>query len=245
MTTKNHDAFEQFNTLIGSNIPEEYKNILKSFQQQGQFYHQFFQNINSNDEGLSSFWDLPNTLGFNMPNHEQPDWIKSIFDINNVQGDIGSSPEELFSQFVPPMSQQIKDKISNAQADIVNMGTLHSELSELALKRFQTLRNESEDTSNEQLSAHWLAAGEDAFAEISQRDDYVQAQNKLLETLGDLKSTQHALTEQLSNTWGLPTQQSLQDLQKGLHQLRIEFAEYKEQTGSTIDELKATIRKLK
>jgi len=240
MNAKEQNIFKQFNALIGSNIPEEYKSILQNFQQQNTFYQQLLQNIDSGSD-LSKFWELPDALGFNIDTQGQPEWLKAIFDINHLQ----PSSNDPFSHIIEEIPLQIKDTVQSLQEKMAAMASLHNELSQLAMHKFQTLNDEGNNLPNEQLCAHWLKAGEEAFAEISQREDYVRTQSEVIEALGQIKNTQSTFVEQLSNTWGLPSQQSIQDLQKGLHQLRIEFAEYKEETSAVIDELKTTIRKLR
>jgi len=242
MNAKEHNIFEQFNGLLQSNIPDEYKDILQNFQQQGAFYQQLLQNIESGDD-LSSFWELPNSLGFSINQQAQAEWLRSTFDTNDLQNPSISAQANSFDPFIKAFPQ-IKGALETLHVKITDMTNFHSELSQLAMQKFQVLHDEGDDLSNEQHCVNWLKAGEDAFAEVSQRDDYIQTQNELIETLGEIKNSQSTLIEQLSKTWGLPSQQSLQDLQKGLHQLRIEFAEYKEKTETTINQLKTTVRKL-
>ncbi|HIG79881.1 MAG TPA: hypothetical protein EYQ47_07870 [Cycloclasticus sp.] len=245
MTAKTNDVFEQFNALIGRNIAEEYKDILKNFQEQGLFYQQLSQSINSNNNDLSKFWDLPNTLGFNAHNEEQPAWIKSIIEMNFPQSDSPSSTIEAISQLLNQIPQQILDGFKELQTSTAAMSAFHAELSQLAMQRFEALQSDFNDKSSEQLFAHWLKAGEEAFNDISQRDDYIKAQHALFESLSKFKKNQQNTSEQLSNLFALPSQQTLDDLQKGLHQLRLEFAEYKEQTDASIEKLTARLAKLK
>jgi len=242
MNAKDRDIFEQFNGLLQSNISGEYKDILQNFQQQGAFYQQLLQNIAGGDD-LSSFWELPNSLGFSTDKQVQPEWLKSIFNTSHFQNPSIAAQANSFDPFIEAFPQ-IKEALETLHVKITDMANFHNELSQLAMQKFQSLHDKDNNLSNEQHCANWLKAGEDAFAEISQRDDYIQAQNDLMETLGEIKNSQSTLVEKLSNTWGLPSQQSLQDLQKGLHQLRLEFAEYKEKTDTTINQLKTTVRKL-
>ncbi len=242
MTAKNHDVLEQFNALIDSKLPDEYKDILKSFQQQGLFYQQLFQNMNHDESDLSEFWDLPSTLGYTTV--EQDSWLKSIFDMSHLKNGANSSATDLFSQLANNIPPQIKDSAHSIQENMTTMAAFNNELNHNATRLFQELRNESDDSSNEQLCAHWLKAGEKAFEEISQREDYIQTQNELFETLATFKNNQATLIEQLSDTLGIPSAQSLKDVQKSLHQLRLEFAEYKEHANAKIITLEKTLRKL-
>ncbi|HIF18085.1 MAG TPA: hypothetical protein EYG50_09115 [Cycloclasticus sp.] len=245
MTAKNNDVFEQFNALIGGNIPDEYKDILKSFQEQGLFYQQLIENISREDNDLSKFWDLPNTLGFKTSNKEQPDWLTLILKMNVPQSDSQSPTPEPFSHLLDQIPQQIQDDFKSLQTHLSKLRGLHAELSQLAMQRFKALQSETGDESAEQLCAHWLKAGEEAFNDISQRDDYIESQQALFESLNKFKQNQQSVSEQLANVFGLPSQQALQDVQRGLHTLRLEFAEYKEQTDATIEKLTARVRKLK
>jgi len=245
MTTETNDPYTQFIALINDNLPDEYKELLKHFQQQGTFYQQFIQSVNNNETDLSGFWNLPNALGFGTVSNGQPEWLQSIFDINNSQTTSDTSLIQQFTQTFSKLPIQAQANISSVQTLLTKMNTLYDALSQSAMKRFQILKDESDNPSSEQLCAYWLTAGEEAFSEISQTSDYIDTQKELLESLNELKNTQHDISEQISNLFGLPSRQSLEDLQKGLHNLRMEFAAYKEQTDVTIDELKQTIRLLK
>ena len=126
------------------------------------------------------------------------------------------------------------------------MNQLHNELSELAFDIFQGLQKNSDAEKNEeQLCKHWLQAGEEAFKQISQTDEYIQAQHALFESLSQLKNLQEELSNRFSNLLGLPSQQSMDDLQKGLHQLRNEFAEYREHAEAKIHGLSGVINEFK
>ena len=245
MTTKTNNPFAQFNTLINSSLPDEYKEVLKRFQEQGVFYQQLIQKVNNNESDLSEFWSIPSALGFDTSSNDRTEWFQSIFNINNFQGATNTSLLQQFTQAVSELPTQAHKSISTVQSTLTKMGHLYDLLSQSAMKRFQILKDGSPNASNEQLCSFWLTAGENAFSEISQTNDYIDTQKELLESLNELKDTQYAFSEQASNLLGLPSRQSLEDLQKGLHKLRIEFAEYKEQTDSTINELKKTIRRLK
>lgn len=245
MTTENNDPYAQFNAFINSDLPDEYKEVLKHFQEQGLFYQQLIQKVNNNEPDLSEFWNLPNTLGFDTSFTGQPEWFQSIFNMNDNQGMADISSIQQFIRALSELPIQAQDNISTVQATLSKMNRLNTALSESAMKRFQTIKEESPNPSNEQLCTFWLTAGEEAFSEISQTDEYIDTQKELLESLSELKKTQYAFSEQLSNVFGLPSRQSLEDLQKGMHKLRIEFAEYKEQTDTAIAELRQTIRRLK
>ncbi|PHS72593.1 MAG: hypothetical protein COB22_04465 [Cycloclasticus sp.] len=247
MTSKTENnassIFEQFNSLIESNIPDEYKTLLQNFQEQGFFYNQLLQSIQGNDN-LASFWDLPNTLGFSSTTHSKPNWFQSFFDINGFSTSANTTVAEQYTAAIHQFSQQAPDHIKTFQSALTKMSALHGELSNDALQRFERLRNEADTDSNEQLCQLWLKAGEQAFSYISQTDEYVQTQQSLFNALSELSRTQQALSEQFSTLLGLPSHRSITDLQKGLHELRIEFAAYREQTTADIHQLTSTIKKL-
>lgn len=238
------DTFTQFNDLLSSNMPDEYKALLKNFQEQGTFYQQLIKNVNNDDDNLASFWNLPNTLGFNSSTDEQPEWLKSIFTINGLGKNTDETRANPFHAF-ESAQQVMQNNFNEMQQTTSKMTALHNELSQLAMDRFHDLKGSTDNLTTEQLCAFWLQAGEEAFKQISQTDDYIETQQALLTSLSEIKGTQHELSEQVSTLFGLPSQQSLQDLQKGLHQLRLEFAEYKEQTDVVIHKLTNKLSKLK
>ncbi|MEW4982725.1 MAG: poly(R)-hydroxyalkanoic acid synthase subunit PhaE [Cycloclasticus sp.] len=245
MTIKTDDAFAQFNALINGNMPEQYKELLKNVWEQGLFYQQLVQSVNDNEPDLSKFWDLPNTLGFDALSSEQPEWLQSIFDINNIKANADIPLSDQFAHALSDIPLKIQGSFETVQSSLVKMTSLHNELSVLAMERFQTLKGEATELSTEQLCDNWLKAGEGAFKEISQTDDYIDTQRTLFESLAELKNTQTVIAEQVSGVLGLPSQQTVEDLQTGLHKLRLEFAEYKEDTDAAISKLTQTIQRLK
>ncbi|MDF1828511.1 poly(R)-hydroxyalkanoic acid synthase subunit PhaE [Cycloclasticus pugetii] len=245
MTTDTKNPYTQFFTLMNSKLPDEYKAVLQKFQEHGDFYQQLINNVNNNETDLSKFWDLPSTLGFNTASNPQTKWLQSFFSLNNFQSSTDTQLIQQFTQAICELPLQAQENLSSIQAALSKLNQLYAKLSQSAMKHFQALKDESPDASNEQLCIFWLTAGEKAFSEISQTDDYINAQKKLFESLNNLKNTQHAFSEQAAELFGLPTQQSLEDLQNGLHKLRMEFAEYKAQTDEVINELRQTIYQLK
>jgi hypothetical protein len=243
-TKQNADSiFEQFNSLIESNIPDEYKALLQNLQEQGAFYNQLIQSVNE-DDNLSSFWDLPNTLGFSQTTQAQPNWFQSFFDIDGLSTSANTNLAEQYTAAINQFSQQAPNSIQAFQEALIKMSSLHSDLSKDAMNRFEQLRKGNDTDSNEQLCQLWLEAGEQAFTDLSQTDEYVQTQQSLFNALSELSGSQQTLSEQLSTLLGLPSHRSISDLQKGLHELRMEFSAYREQTTADIDLLTKTIKKL-
>jgi len=245
MTTKNDHTFTQFDDLLNSTVPDEYKDLLKNFKKQDAFYQQFIQHSNEQQADLSTFWNLPNTLGFESFFNQQPQWLQSFFDPNHSSE---FSPESLTKQFTHLLLQlpaQAQENIKSIQASLTKLSALYNELSQSAMQRFKVLNDAANNPSTEQLCAHWLEAGESAYRQISQTDEYIETHKTLIESLSALKNTQHTFSEQASELFGLPSRQSIQELKKNAHKLRMEFAEYKEQTDSKLNALAETIRKLK
>jgi len=208
---KSDNIFEQLNSLLSSNMPDEYKAILRNFQQQGDFYAKLIQHID-NKESLESFWDLTSKQGF--------------------------SSEENFADLT-----LIFECIQNLQSALAKITALQLSIGTRAACLFNEKQALADNSSIEKTCVHWLQAGEEAFAEISQGDDYINAQHQLFDAIKQLMQTQQKISEQCLHYLGLPTQQSITDLQKGLHELRTEFAEYKEQTEATIQQLTTRLEK--
>ncbi|MEO1888525.1 MAG: poly(R)-hydroxyalkanoic acid synthase subunit PhaE [Cycloclasticus sp.] len=240
MTSQTDHVFEQLNKLMGSSMPDEYKEILKNFHEQGVFYQRLIQHTDKHSINDVTFWDLPSTLGFNSSDTSQPDWFTSL---NSGQFQEEKNASEQLNDVFKGIAEKTQLAVEKLQNNISDINKLHTELSQLAMAKFNTLQNETVEKSSEQLCTDWLKAGEEAFNDMSQRDDYIKAQHTLLETLSEFKNTQQTTTEQLSHALGFPSQQTIQDLQKGLQQLRIEFAEYKEQTATTIKKLNTRLGK--
>jgi len=76
MTTEKNEYATQFQDFINSNVPDEYKEVIQHFQNQGLFYQQLLKKINNDEPGLSDFWNLPQTLGFNTLSDGQLDCLQ-------------------------------------------------------------------------------------------------------------------------------------------------------------------------
>jgi len=197
---------EQLNKLLSSDMPDEYKTLLKNFQQQGEFYSQLIQHIDNEDK-LESFWNLA---------HKPP----------------------FTAQEQTPGFTQILDSIRALQTATLKITAIQHDISQQAAILFKEKQAEKNSNNVEETYQHWLQAGDAAFLDASQRDDYLSAQQQLFDALKSLMQAQ-----QQYYPFEQPSQQSITDLQKGLQQLRTEFAEYKEQTEATIQTLKARIKK--
>jgi len=238
----NEDLIERFSALINSSIPNEYKQLLSNFQEQGNFYTQLIQHI-ANKKDLSSFWNLPNTLGFADINHENNDWFTSFFDINGYTTQSKCQLKNRVSSSQESFSQQSQQNLKQFQSALHKMSELHAQISQRATEEFSNLNDSNSEQSNETLCQHWLNAGESAFNSISQQPEYIATQRQLFESLGKLQAGTESLYEQLSSTIGLPSIQTQLDLIKALHDLRIEFAEYREQTDEQLHALQQQLKK--
>jgi hypothetical protein len=240
MTDKNQnpfnsdDIFNQFNRLIESSVPEEYKDLLKNTQKQGSFFTHFIQSIEENAD-LTSFWSIPETLGFTQTKTGPEDWFSSFFKINNpaIKTEIPNFTSDAFNLF----STEYLNEATQYQNALRELSEFHQTLNETALEKFETLKSSLENSSPEVLCQLWLQAGEMAFKEISSEQRYIDAQQKVFESLGKLNTKHTDISEHISNTFGLPKQEDLDALQQGLHDLRTEFAEYREQTEEKIHKL--------
>ena len=245
MTTKNDHTFTQFDDLLNSTVPDEYKDLLKNFKRQGDFFQQFIQCNNKQEDDLSMFWNLPNTLGFESFANQWPEWLQSSFNPNSSSQFSTESLAEQFPRLLLQLTNQAQEHTESIQASLAKLNALYNELSQSAMQCFNDLNDATSNPSTEQLCAHWLEAGETTYREFSQTDEYIETHKALIESLSALKNTQHTFFEQASELFGLPSRQSIQELKKNTHKLRMEFAEYKEQTDSKLNALAETIRKLK
>lgn len=245
MTTKNDHTFTQFDDLLNSTVPDEYKDLLKNFKRQGDFYQQFIQCNNKQEDDLSAFWNLPNTLGFESLANQWPEWLQSSFNLNSSSEFSTESLAEQFPHLLLQLTTQAQEHIKSIQASLTKLNDLYNQLNQSAMQRFNDLNDSASNLSTEQLCAHWLEAGEKAYRQINQTNEYIETHKTLIDSLSALKNTQHTFSEQASELFGLPSRQSMQELKKNAHKLRMEFAEYKEQTDSKLNALAEIIRKLK
>jgi hypothetical protein len=231
------DLLAQFQKLIDSSVPDEYKQVLHDFKNQGEFYTQLLQGINTDHEALESFWQLPESFGVSAPWLQNNDAFGSFFDINQHAKNSKENLSQQFTETLNRFSQKSQQHMSGFQQSLNEMGVLHNGLNQNALTRFNALREKTKDTSPDTLCKLWLQAGEEAYKETSQQADYIKTQRTLFESLGALKDTQKGFTDQYVQLMGLPQQQEIDALKSGLHALRLEFAEYKEQTATLIHSL--------
>jgi predicted nucleotide-binding protein (sugar kinase/HSP70/actin superfamily) len=238
----NEDLMERFSALINSSIPSEYKQLLNNFQEQGNFYTQLIQHI-ADKKDLSSFWDIPNTMGFSNINNKSDDWFTNFFDINDYSTQSKQHIENQFSSFQQKFSDHSQQNLKQFQSALQKMSELHGQISQRAIEEFNQLNHSNSDQSNEKLCQHWLNAGESAFNSISQQPDYIATQRQLFESLGALQTSNETFYEQFSSLIGLPSTQTQVDLTKALHELRIEFAEYRERTDEQLHTLQQQLKK--
>ena len=232
--TTSDSIIEQFNRLIESSLATEYKDVLTAFKEQGEFYQQFLNEAHKATPDLASFWDIPNTLGFQTNTH---DWFHGI---TRSATPLSASWAQLFDS--SSSSQNAQESITAFQAALSALNIIHADIGQQALHEFLQLKEKSPTSpSNEELCQFWLKAGEAAFKEACQQPDYLQAQQALYLAFSQLKIVQHELVSQLSQFLGLPSQQTIDELHENLHQLRMQFAEHREQTASTIHALKQSI----
>ena len=236
----NQDLMKRFSALINSSIPDEYKQLLSNFHEQGTFYTQLIQNIEGKKD-LSSFWDIPNTLGF--ADFKADDWFSNFFDINGYSTHSKQHIENQFSSFQKEFSNHSQQNLKQFHSALQKMSELHGQISQRAIEEFNKLNHSNNDQSKETLSLHWLNAGEKAFNSISQQAEYITTQRQLFESLGKLQTDNEAFYEQFSSLVGLPSTQTQLDLTKALHDLRIEFAEYREQTDEQLHALQQQLKK--
>lgn len=237
--------FEQFQSIVDNTIPEQYKPLLAHLNEQGLFYQQFIQSLNNKEADLSSFWALPNSWGDNGPAAEHTnDWFKLFFALNASSAN--SEPPSIdtaWSLFNQP-TQQTVESLKALQRAFVDINQLHTELGQLALQRFEKLQQAVNGEPTEAQSCkHWLQAGEETFKKVTQTEPYLDAQKRLFEALKQLKTQQQAFATHLNQQLGLPSQQTIDDLKNALHQLRTEFAQYKEHTEATIHRFEQRLKK--
>jgi hypothetical protein len=236
----NQDLMERFSALINSSIPKEYKQLLSNFQEQGNFYTQLIQNIEGKKD-LSSFWDIPNTLGF--ANVKGDDWFTNFFDINGYSTHSKQHIENQFSSFQKEFSDHSQQNLKQFHSALQKMSELHGQISQRAIEEFNKLNHSDSAPSNETLCQYWLNAGETAFNSISQQPEYVTAQRQLFESLGKLQIDNESFYEHFSSLVGMPSSQTQVDLTKALHDLRVEFAEYRDRTDEQLHALQQQLKK--
>ena len=240
MTDKNSnhfsssEAFKQFNQLIEGSLPDEYKELLKNAQKQGSFFTSFIESIDKSDD-LSSFWSIPETLGIPTTSSEPKDWFSSFFALNNpVQN---SENPDFKSDIFNDFSTDYLREANHYQQALKELSLIHQALNETALTNFNKLKETHDEPSSDVLCQLWLLAGEAAFKEVSRKKSYIETQQTLLESLGKLNAKHKDIAEHFSDLFGLPQQRDIDSLQQGLHDLRIEFAEYREKTEAQIEQI--------
>ncbi|PCI20936.1 MAG: hypothetical protein COB62_04110 [Piscirickettsiaceae bacterium] len=236
------DVYSRFSSLIDSDIPEEYKRILKNFAQQGSFYSQLLQSIKTNSD-LSSFWNLPNTLGFDKTAYSTKDSFSALFDVNGFAAQSKNKLETEFASFLNQFSYDSQQELQAFQTALTTMSEFHAQISQTAMSEFNQYKSTGKQHTDEQLQRYWLRAGETAFKTISQQPQYIGTQATLFESLGKLQATKEQFTEHFSTLLGLPSRHELDELKQALHALRLEFADFREHTEAQLYALKSKPKK--
>ena len=211
------DIFKRFSDLMEGSLPEEYKNILNEFYKQGVFYKQFVQYIqqdNKKGDELPSFWDLSDNF-CSLPLSD----FTSFFDNKACHLELDSFLE----------------KFKNFQLALQKVNEFHKQVCKNAAENFEQMRLKvGGPLSSDKICQMWLQAGQSGFNNISQQPAYTAAKHDLIESLVQLKASYQKNSNQHAELLGIPSQIEYNELKQNLHQLRMEFAEYREEMTSKI-----------
>lgn len=220
-------------------LPPEWQQLAKEFQRQNQFYQQFLDQAQSSDDlsgQVENFWTMPSSMGFLNPQlqKQQDPWFQSLFEFSKSADTLGVDVFQEFSREVQSFSESIRHEIMNFQQAVRAMSQLQQDMGEKAQGLFLVRLATIDRNDPEQLCRAWLQAGEEAFQGISQGDEFTRHQSALMNSVSHLKRLQSDMANRFSATFGLPNQHELSELRKGLHDLRMTFAEYRDQSEDQI-----------
>lgn len=231
--------------LLMQQLAPEYRQLVEEFQRQNNFYADFVSKAQtgSDQPGLQGFWNFPSSAGFETdhPGQQNP-WLDTLFQLSGSTDTLGARLFLQFSADVNVYYEKIFAEIQAFQKAANALSQQQRQLAEQAQKIFQERIQDIDPKDSEQLCRAWLQSGEAAYKSLSNQDEFTDNQSALFNSVSKLKSLQGQLAGKFSAVFGFPQQDEIDDLQRGLHELRLAFAEYRETATQKIAALEQKLK---
>lgn len=231
-------------------VPGGQKALFEKLIAQSQFYFALTEQLQkeavnpasqTGQLGIEKGWDLLQALfggqslfsqQLDVPLTHSPELTRllGLPDIDGVK-----KQAELFSELAKKAEQ-----LQSAQKKLM---PFFKELNELALKQFNEEKSETEDANA--LYSLWIECGEQAFAKVSQYDQYIESQAELLNSLTGMDSLRKKIVQSALQQSGVASHHDMKNIQKNLHELKREFRRKSRQNELEITGLKKEINALK
>lgn len=225
-------------------LPQEWQQLAKEFKQQSEFFDRFVTQYHDS-EHIKSFWNMPSSMGFSDPKKlkEQNPWFQTLFELSQSADQLGLNFFESFSAEIQTFTTSIQQEIVTFQKAAQGLTALQQDMANRAFELFESKLTSIDREDTEQLCRAWLQAGETAYQELSEREEFSHLQSELMNSVSKLKQIQSNMANRFSVTFGLPTHLEISELQQGLHDLRMAFAEHRMETTKQIRALQAQLDK--
>ncbi len=235
--------------------PPGQKELFDKLLEQSQFY--FALTDNPGKEGMQQTasqkennepntrakgnWDLVQTM-FGRFSHcaSQPGMppvasseLSRLFGLPSA--DTFKNQTELFNEFAKQAEQ--------LQATQSKLTDYFKKLDESALSYFNAEKRDN--TSPQERYSSWVECGEKAFSDLSQNDQFIEAQSSFVNALTKIDSLKIKMAEPVFQQFGIMSQQELASIHKNLHELKRELRQKNRKQEQEIMALKKELHSLK
>jgi len=138
---------------------------------------------------------------------------------------------------------ELAKKAAQLQSAQKKLTPFFKELNKLALKQFSDRKSDSQDAN--ELYSLWIECGEQAFAKVSQYNQYIESQTELLNSLTGMDALRKKVAQSALQQSGLSSHHEMETVQRSLHALKREFRRKSRQQEQEIAGLKKEILSLK
>lgn len=230
-------------------MPAELRVLAEEFNRQNQFFADLLKRTQTSDsiESRADLWRIPSGPGLTSiaTGGSGNPWFSTLFEWSKSPDALSMDVFESFAREVTEFSTKVREQIQQFQESADALSTIQKRMSDQAQKNFLELVRDLDPKDSESICQAWLKAGERAFQTTSADSGLSEEQSKLMNAVSQLKKLQSDISARFAQTFGLPQQQEMTDLQKGLHKLRMAFAEYRDESTQVIADLQTQIKQLK
>lgn len=218
--------------------PPTQKELFEKLISQSQFYLNLTKRLEKrviDTPTTTHEWDLLQALFGDLSLSNQP----SSTELSSLLG--LPSIEEIKNQ--AELFSKMALEITQLQISQQKQAKFFKKLNRSASKQFNAKKIEGLDTKA--LYSLWTECGEQAFSELSQSDQYIQAQVELLNTLTSIDSLQKNIAHSTFKKMGIASHEELKNIYRSIHILKREFRQKSRQQAQEITTLKRELSSLK
>ncbi|GEM_PF-3037462 len=244
--TTQRDLLEQLSKLV----PSGQKELFETLIAQSQFYFALTEQLQKGTAnrpqqeqqlGFEKSWDIIQALfgGHSLFSQQTDIPFTASHELSRLLGlpdlEEFKKQTELLAEFTKKVEQ-----LQDAQKKLT---PFLKELNESALEQFNAEKGDTQDAST--LYSLWTKCGEQAFADVSKNNLYIESQTDLLNSLTGLDSLKKKLAQSAFQQSGIASRHELEIIHRSLHDLKREFRQKSRQQEQEIVRLKKETSSLK